>query len=74
MATGKSRDSRPADKAGHGYRNEVNWRSGTGRQPYANQDPATPDDPAAAGEHEEGNRGVHSGVTLEQMREVKRKP
>ena len=70
---GKASDM-ASDKAGHGYRNEVNWRSGAGRQPYPNQEPSVPDDPAAAGEHAEGDRGVHSGVTLEQMRQARQKP
>jgi hypothetical protein len=61
-------------RAQHGYRNEVSWSSGAGRQPYPNQDADTPDDPAPAGECREGNRGIHSGVTLAQMRALRGTP
>ncbi len=65
---------RPPERARHGYRNEVSWRGGAGRQPYTNQEPGAPDDPAAAGEFEQGDRGVHSGVTQEQMERVRGTP
>lgn len=66
----------PADAPGasHGYRNEVTWEGGQGRQPYPNQEPDAPQTPAASGDFPEGKRGMHSGVTLEQMRKVRRKP
>ena len=61
-------------KAQHGARSEVNWDGGQGREPYANQEPAVPDDPAAAGEVSEGDRGELSGRNLEQLERVKSKP
>ncbi|TFZ01218.1 hypothetical protein [Ramlibacter rhizophilus] len=65
-------EDKPADKAEHGYRNEVSWDGGQGHQPYANQGEREPE-PGAA-EYSEGDRGVHSGENLEQLEEVKRKP
>ncbi len=62
------------ERAGHGYRNEVSWRSGQGRQPYTNQEPGVPEDPACAGEIEQGDRGILSGVTQAQMEALRRKP
>ncbi len=67
-------ENRPPERAGHGYRNEVSWRGGQGRQPYTNQEPATPEDPAAVGEFEQGDRGIHSGVTQDQMDKVRGTP
>ncbi len=61
-------------RAAHGYRNEVSWRSGQGRQPYANQDPGAPPSPAALPEAEQGDRGAHSGVHQQQVRDVRGKP
>ena len=58
-------------RAQHGYRNEVSWDDGKGRQPYVNQEKELP--PAAAGEFEAGNAGERAGRTLEQMEEL-RKP
>lgn len=60
-------------KAAHGYRNEVSWDGGEGRQPYANQGEVE-QGPGAAAEVEAGNRGDASGRTLEQMEQLKRKP
>lgn len=60
-------------KAAHGYRNEVSWDGGEGRQPYANQGEAE-QGPGTAAEVEGGNRGEASGRTLEQMEQLKRKP
>jgi hypothetical protein len=60
-------------RAAHGYRNEVSWDGGTGRQPYANQEDVG-EGVAAADETEAGNRGDASGRNLEQLEQVKRKP
>ena len=57
-------------RAQHGYRNEVSWDGGKGRQPYTNQEQELP--PAAAGEFVGGNAGDRTGRTLEQMEELKR--
>lgn len=62
-----------AAKAKHGYRNEVNWEGGSGRQPYSNQGLQKPS-PSAAEETPEGNRAERSGVTQEQLERVKQKP
>jgi hypothetical protein len=59
--------------AGHGYRNEVSWDGGRGRQPYANQG-AQEQGPDTAAEVEGGNAGAISGNNVEELREVKRKP
>lgn len=64
----------PAAQAKHGYRNEVNWEGGSGRQPYSNQGPRTKPSPAAAEEVPEGNRAERSGRTQEQLERVKAKP
>jgi hypothetical protein len=58
--------------AQHGYRNEVSWDGGKGRQPYTNQEEELP--PAAAGEFAGGNAGEHAGRNVEQMEELRRKP
>jgi hypothetical protein len=60
--------------ARHGYRNEVNWEGGSGRQPYGNQGRSGQASPAAGEEPAEGNRRERSGRTLEQLEQVKRKP
>jgi hypothetical protein len=64
----------PAAHAKHGYRNEVNWEGGSGRQPYSNQGPRTKPSPAAAEDVPEGNRAERSGRTQEQLERVKIKP
>lgn len=61
-------------RAGHGYRNEVSWRSGRGRQPYANQAPDAPHPPTALPEAEQGDRGEHSGVHQQQARDARGTP
>jgi hypothetical protein len=63
-----------AGQARHGYRNEVNWGDGEGRQPYSNQGAEETPSPAAGAEEAEGNRGERSGRNLDQLEEVKRKP
>jgi hypothetical protein len=60
-------------RAQHGYRNEVNWDGGKGRQPYTNQGEVE-QGADAAGEVEGGDRGAASGRNLEQLEQVKRKP
>jgi hypothetical protein len=62
-----------AGQARHGYRNDVNWEGGSGRQPYGNQGRRETPSPAA-GEEAEGNRRERSGRTQEQLEQVKRKP
>lgn len=42
--------------------------------PYANRGEEEARPPNLGDEFEAGDRGVHSGATLEQMREVRRKP
>jgi hypothetical protein len=59
--------------AKHGYRNEVSWDGGAGRQPYANQGEEE-QDPGAAHEIEGGNRGAASGRNIEDLEALKRKP
>ena len=67
-------EAEEAGKARHGYRNEVNWEGGSGRQPYANQGRRETPSPGAGGEVEEGNRRERSGENLDQLEAVKRKP
>jgi len=78
MTTPADRDaegtSTPEPKAGHGYRNEVNWRSGEGRQPYANQGSSEAEPPNLGDEVEGGNRGEHSGKALDELGQAKGKP
>ncbi len=64
----------PAERAQHGYVSEVRWDGGQGRQPYANRGPQESSPPAATLEVEGGDRGVHAGVTLDQMVQVRGKP
>ena len=63
----------PDARAAHGYRNEVSWDAGEGRQPYANQGEEE-QGPVTAGGYQGGNRGALSGRNLEQLEEAKRKP
>ena len=60
-------------KAAHGYRNEVSWDGGQGRQPYTNQGEEE-QGPAAAREYEAGNAGDAARRNIEQLEEVKKKP
>ena len=55
-------------QAQHGYRNEVSWDGGKGRQPYTNQEEELP--PAAAKEYEGGN----AGRNLQDLEAVKGTP
>jgi hypothetical protein len=60
-------------RAKHGYRNEVSWDGGKGRQPYTNQG-SEEQGTDAAPEAEAGNRGDASGRNLEQLEQAKQKP
>lgn len=60
-------------QAQHGYRNEVTWEGGSGRQPYANQGRRETPSPAH-GEVDEGNRRGQSGENLDQQEAVKGLP
>lgn len=66
-----------ADGAGgqarHGYRNEVSWDGGRGRQPYTNQGEEE-QRPDTAPETEGGNRGDASGRNIQDLEALKRKP
>lgn len=59
--------------AKHGYRSEVSWDDGAGRQPYANQGEEE-QGPDTAAEVEGGDAGDVAGRNIEQLEEVKRKP
>ena len=59
-----------AGKAEHGAPSEVTWKSGKGRQPYANQEEAG----THGAEFADGDRGELSGRNQEQFEQVKRKP
>ena len=63
-----------ATEARHGAPSEVTWKDGAGRQPYTNQETPEDEEPAAAGEFSEGDRGELSGRNLEQLERVKKKP
>ena len=68
----------PGEAAGdgtakHGYRNEVSWDGGKGRQPYTNQG-SVEQDTSAAPEAEAGNRGDASRRNRDQLEAVKQKP
>jgi hypothetical protein len=65
---------RRPDKAEHGYRNEVNWNGGQGRQPYANQGEAEAPPPNQGDEVEAGDRGEHSGTHQQQDEQVRKRP
>jgi hypothetical protein len=60
-------------RARHGYRNEVSWDEGKGRQPYTNQGDEEQQTDAAR-ETEAGNRGAASGRNIEDLEALKRKP
>jgi hypothetical protein len=61
-------------RAAHGYRNEVSWDGGKGRQPYANQGEEEQEASGAAGEYEAGNAGDRAARNGEQFEEVKGTP
>ena len=56
--------------AEHGYRNEVSWDGGQGRQPYGNRGGAE-QEPDAMPEVEGGNAGDAAGRNIEQFEAVK---
>jgi len=60
--------------ARHGYRNEVNWEGGSGRQPYSNQGRRETPGPDAGEPEAEGNRRERSGRSLEHLEQVKGTP
>ena len=59
-------------RAQHGYRNEVSWDGGKGRQPYTNPGGELPR--GAAQEFEGGDAGDVAGRNSEQMEQVTGKP
>lgn len=65
---------RPPGSAGHGYKNEVSWEGGRGRQPYSNQGTEESEQPNLEIEYPQGNRGEASGTSLDQLEQVKGKP
>ena len=71
---GKSDDKGSAGQARHGYRNDVNWEGGSGRQPYGNQGRRETLTPAAGERDAEGNRRERSGVHQDQLERSKQKP
>jgi hypothetical protein len=66
-------EARGDGQAQHGYRNEVSWDGGKGRQPYTNQGEQE-QGPAAGGTFEGGDRGDVSGRNVDQFDEVSGKP
>jgi hypothetical protein len=62
------------DKADHGYRNEVTWDGGTGRQPYQNQGTQEEGPPNGGDEFEAGDRGDLSGRNQGQQERAKGTP
>lgn len=68
----------PGEAAGdgsakHGYRSEVSWDGGKGRQPYTNQG-TEEEGVGAAPQVEGGDRGDASGRNMDQLSDVKGKP
>lgn len=61
-------------KADHGYRNEVSWEGGKGRQPYQNQGTQEEGPPGGGDEFEAGDRGDLSGRNQGQMDEARGTP
>ena len=61
-------------RAGHGPPSEVRWHNGQGRQPYANQGQQEAQEPNCGDRYDSGDRGEHSGTTLEQMERAKGTP
>ena len=59
--------------ARHGYRNEVSWDEGKGRQPYANRGEVE-EQADAIPEAEAGNMGETAGRNLEDLEAVKGTP
>ncbi len=63
-----------AGQARHGYRNEVNWEGGSGRQPYSNQGRREMPSPAAGEAFVGGNPARPSGQNQAHLERVKTKP
>ncbi len=61
-------------RAAHGTPSELRWRSGQGRQPYANRGQQEAQEPNCGDRYDSGDRGEHSGTTLEQMRQARGMP
>ena len=59
-------------RAAHGYRNEVSWDDGQGRQPYANR--GDQESGPAVTEHEGGDAGEAARRNAEDLEKVKRAP
>jgi len=57
-------------RAKHGYRNEVSWDDGKGRQPYGNREEEA-EQASGAHEIEAGNRGAASGRNIEDLEALK---
>ena len=78
MSENKQVKDKGSPKAGHGPRSEVSWEGGSGRQPYANQQPRDGDvpdlPPQHGGEFAEGDRGELSGRNLDQLERVRKIP
>jgi hypothetical protein len=66
--------AKPDPKADHGYRNEVSWDAGKGRQPYQNQGAKEEGPPNGGDEFEAGDRGDLSGRNLDQQEQAKGTP
>lgn len=62
------------DKAAHGFRNEVSWDQGKGRQPDSNQGAEESREPNLGNEFEAGDQGEHAGVARDQLEQVKGTP
>jgi len=60
--------------AAHGYRNEVSWDEGKGRQPYGNRAEGEEQPPAAAPEIEGGDAGEAAGRNMDDMEAVSGMP
>jgi hypothetical protein len=73
-ASKRQEEERPPPRASHGYSSEVRWTSGQGRQPYANQGVQEAEEPNCGDKFDSGDRGKHSGTTLEQMRQARGMP
>jgi hypothetical protein len=60
--------------AGHGYRNEVSWDEGKGRQPYGNRSDGEQQQPSGAPEVEGGDAGDAAGRNMDDMEAVDEMP
>ena len=69
----RKQDDADKQRAEHGYRNEVSWDEGKGRQPYGNRGKVE-EKPAALPEVEGGNAGEAAVRNAEQVDEVNDAP